>query len=89
MTNNKTGYIIQITTFWDMEGCILNYKINTKKIALDRAKLGLSISELSAISEVGRSTISRIERGVGKNRLDTVARVAKALGRDVEAYLID
>ncbi len=67
----------------------MKYQINTMKIALDRAKQGLSIQELSNKSEVGRSTISRIELGEGKHRLDTIGRIARALGRQLEDYLID
>lgn len=61
--------------------------INIKRISLERANRGLSIIELSKKSGVHRQTISRIEKGMLKPRLDTVGKIAKALDKSVEYFL--
>lgn len=61
--------------------------INTKKIALERAKQGLTIIELSKKAGVHKQTISRIENNVLKPRIDTVGKIANALGKSLEDFI--
>lgn len=62
------------------------FEIDVSKFVIERANQGLSLEELSEKSGVGRSTISRIERGEVKARINTVAKIAKALGKTVQDF---
>lgn len=48
-----------------------------------RRELGLSTRSLAALAGVAYPTISRIENGHGQPRLDTLAKIAAALGKSV------
>ena len=62
-------------------------KVDVRKLLLERAEQGLTIDALSRKSGVGRSTISRIEKGDVEGRLTTIAKIAKGLGKSVEDFL--
>lgn len=60
--------------------------VSFEKIAIERANQGLTIAELAIKAGVHRYTVSRIERGDFKPRLDTVGKIAKALGKTIEDF---
>ena len=62
-------------------------KIKTERLLLERARQGLTLEELSNRSGVGRSTISRIERGEVEARVYTIGKIAKGLGKKVEDFI--
>lgn len=49
-----------------------------------RAKVGLSQSELASITGIDQSDISKIERGVANPSINTLNRLAKALGMELQ-----
>lgn len=49
-----------------------------------RAKAGLSQSELASITGIDQSDISKIERGVANPSINTLNRLAKALGMELQ-----
>lgn len=49
-----------------------------------RAKAGLSQSELASLTGIDQSDISKIERGVANPSVNTLNRLAKALGMEVQ-----
>ncbi|WP_252237453.1 helix-turn-helix transcriptional regulator [Clostridium sp. ZBS17] len=63
-------------------------KIDIEKLLLERAIQELTLEELSKRSGVGRSTISRIERGESKGRINTIAKIVKGLGKTIEDFRI-
>lgn len=63
-------------------------KVDTKKLAITRANKKMTLLDLEEKSGVGHSTISRIENGLVKPRLDTVAKIAEALDEPLESFLI-
>lgn len=63
-------------------------QIDIKKIIYERANQGLNLRELSKKSGIMVTTIQRMERGE-KVRLDTIGKIAKALGKGVEDFVID
>ena len=54
------------------------------KLKILRQRRALSLTDLAAISGVGRVTINRIENGTQKARPRTIRALAKALEIDVE-----
>ncbi len=58
-----------------------------KNLGEHRRAKGMSNSSLSRASGVSRSMVSRIERGAVSASLSTIARLADALGVDVEQFL--
>lgn len=62
------------------------FRVDNEKMLLERARQGLTIDELSKRSGVGRSTISRIEKGETEARIDTLAKIAKGLGKPIEYF---
>lgn len=72
---------------------IISYKegekmvsIDIGKIRLERANQGLSISELAKITGINKYTISRLENNKTMPRLDTIGKIAKALGKTIEDF---
>ncbi len=63
-------------------------KIDTKKLKLERANQGLTYEKLAKMSGIKDDTISRIERGATKPRVDTIGKIAKALGKKIEDFII-
>jgi transcriptional regulator with XRE-family HTH domain len=56
-------------------------KLNPLKKA--RLRAGITAAKLSELAEISPTTVSRLENGK-KARLDTLAKIAKALNIDVE-----
>jgi transcriptional regulator with XRE-family HTH domain len=59
-----------------------------KKIRARRAFLGLSLADVAERADLSPSTLSRIERGLLSPRLETVERLARALGYTAEDLLL-
>ena len=57
------------------------HKISANAVALARAAEGISQKQLAALSGMDQSDISKIERGVANPSVETLERIAKALGR--------
>lgn len=62
-------------------------KIDIRKITLERANQGISAHELSLRAGVSKNVVSNIERGLVNPRLDTLGKIAKALGKTVEDFI--
>ena len=63
-------------------------KINIEKITLERANQGLSAHELSLKAGLSKNIVSNIERGHTVPRIHTVGKIVKALGKNIEEYII-
>ena len=63
------------------------YKVARELIRL-RKKQGLSQSEVARRAGLKQPAIARLESGAVKPTLDTIQRVAHALGREVEVTLV-
>jgi len=61
---------------------------DVNKIRLERARLGKSITQLAAETKLSPKTISRIEQEKTTPRLHTVGKIAAALGKDIEDFLV-
>lgn len=61
----------------------MNYKPNTELIKLHMLKKGYSITKLAKMSNLGKSTVSRLINQSGTSRVETIYKIAKAL--DIEA----
>lgn len=57
------------------------------KLKLERARAGLTVDDLAKKSNVGRQTISRIEKGTSEPRISTLGKIAKSLEIDVEELI--
>lgn len=57
------------------------------EIATKREDKGMSQRQLSELSGVPQKTISRIENGIDVPKIDTLAKLAKALGYTIEFSL--
>ncbi len=54
------------------------------KIKLLRNKLGISQEKLAELSELSKNSIGAIERGTSSPAIDTLERIAKALGIELK-----
>ncbi|MFS7411778.1 helix-turn-helix domain-containing protein [Carnobacterium maltaromaticum] len=57
--------------------------INSKELLLARAKLMLTINDLSKKADVGKSTISKLENGKSFGSPIVIAKLANALEVDI------
>jgi DNA-binding XRE family transcriptional regulator len=64
------------------------YIVVGKAVATARATKGLSQKELSEISGIDQSDISKIERGVANPSVGTLTRIAEALGSELKVSII-
>lgn len=55
-----------------------------KRIAEERAKLGLSQTDLANLSGINRATIAKIELGRWSVGIDILGRIAEAMGLRVD-----
>lgn len=62
---------------------------DSMKLIIERANQQLTIRELASKAGVRHSTISDIENGHVKPRPITMAKIAKALGKDLEFFRKD
>ncbi len=63
------------------------YKVARELLRLRRQQ-GLSQSEVARRAGLKQPAVARLESGAVKPTLDTLQRVAHALGREVEVYLL-
>lgn len=63
-------------------------KFDINKLALERINQGLSYEELGKKAKVKDATISRIERGLHTPRPSTIGKIAAAMGKKAEDYII-
>ncbi|WP_425447732.1 helix-turn-helix domain-containing protein [Dethiothermospora halolimnae] len=56
------------------------------KIKIERAKQCLTLKQLAKKSKLNRDTLSRIENNRTNPRLITIAKIAKALGKELEHF---
>jgi len=61
---------------------------DTAKIKLERARQGKSIVKLAKEADLSPKTIIRIEQNKVIPRLQTVGKIAAALGKDIEEFII-
>lgn len=61
------------------------------RVALGRARIatGMSLAEVASKTEISASTLSRIESGERRVTIDSLERIAKALGTTAAAVLAD
>ncbi|MBU5254997.1 helix-turn-helix transcriptional regulator [Tissierella praeacuta] len=64
-------------------------KLDINKIKLERANQGLTMGELAEKSGLNLKTISKLENGSDSLRLVTVGKVAKALGKRIEDFVVN
>ena len=64
-------------------------KIDVKKIAIARGNQCMTIKTLADKSGLMVTTLNLIEKGKRNPRLDTVGKIAKALGKSVEDFVAD
>lgn len=65
------------------------YKIDPMKIRIARAEKGWSITKLADVADIARHTVSNIENKKSKNvHYETVEKIAKALGKDIENFIV-
>lgn len=69
-------------------GFYMNYKLNQASLNIAMLNKGYSISELSKVCGVGKSTISRIIRGQSAFRPSTIYKIANALDLEVEDLIV-
>ena len=60
------------------------YIVIGKAVAAARAKKNLSQKELSELSGIDQSDISKIERGVANPSVGTLTRIAEAMGAELQ-----
>lgn len=61
----------------------------SKKIRLERTKINLSQEELAFRAGVNKNTIWKIETGQVSPQIDTLEKIANALGMDLNALILD
>lgn len=67
--------------------CMKNTIFDTEKIRLERARQGKSISQLAEESRLNMKTIIRIEKNKVNPRIQTIGKIAKALGKDIKEFI--
>lgn len=72
----------------DLERTVLAHEVG-KKIRLRRSETGWSLDALALVAGIGRASLQEIEAGRQTPRIDTLVRLAVALGADAEELLPD
>ena len=67
----------------------MTVRFNGALMAADAASRGWSGSTLASKADVSQMTVSRLFRGVGNVRPETVAKLAEALDHPVERYILE
>ena len=62
----------------------MNYKLNTELIKSKMLQKGYSITKLSSISQISKSTIARAIKGQGNQRPQTIYKISKYLDLDTK-----
>lgn len=93
LTVYQKEHIINLCMKREQErGCVTlldTLRINIRKITLERANQGMSAHELSKRAGVSKNVVSNMERGLAEPRIDTVGKIAKALGKDIEYFILE
>lgn len=63
-------------------------QIDTNKIVMERVSRGLNMSELATKANISRKTLYNIENNIGGYRLDTIGKIATALGKRIEDFKV-
>lgn len=71
-----------------MERTQESYKYDLNKIRLERARQGKSIAQLAEEANLSSKTLIRIEHNKVIPRPQTVGKIAAALGKDIEEFLV-
>ncbi|AEM79503.1 helix-turn-helix transcriptional regulator [Thermoanaerobacter wiegelii] len=66
-----------------------NVYYDTAKIKLERARQGKSIAQLAEEANLSPKTLIRIEHSKVIPRPQTVGKIAAALGKDIEEFIIN
>lgn len=78
---------MEITNEANHQGGETMLQVNTKAFIIARAKACLTTDELSKLSGVGRTTISRIENNKANINASSIGKLARALNVSVESLL--
>ena len=62
----------------------MNYKLNTELIKSKMLQKGYSITKLSSISQISKSTIARAIKGQGNQRTQTIYKISQSLDIDTK-----
>lgn len=71
-----------------MESNQESYRYDFKKIRLERVRQGKSIVQLAEEANLNPKTVIRIEHNKVIPRPQTVGKIAAALGKDIEEFMI-
>jgi len=71
-----------------MESNQESYRYDFKKIRLERVRQGKSIVQLAEEANLSPKTVMRIEHSKVIPRPQTVGKIAAALGKDIEDFII-
>ena len=66
----------------------MNYKLNTELIKSKMLQKGYSITKLSSISQISKSTIARAIKGQGNQRPQTIYRISQSLDIDTKDIIL-
>lgn len=58
-----------------------------RRVRAERQRLGISLEDLGELSEMGSTSIGRIERGVSSPSVETIIRISTALEVDPGHFL--
>ncbi|WP_422448982.1 helix-turn-helix domain-containing protein [Thermoanaerobacterium sp. DL9XJH110] len=64
-------------------------KYDLSRIKLERARQGKSIVQLAEEANLSPKTVMRIEHNKVIPRPQTIGKIAAALGKDIEGFIID
>lgn len=71
-----------------MESNQESYRYDFKKIRLERVRQGKSIVQLAEEANLSPKTVIRIEHNKVIPRPQTIGKIAAALGKDIEEFMI-
>jgi len=71
-----------------MESNQKSYRYDFKKIRLERGRQGKSIVQLAEEANLSPKTVMRIEHNKVIPRPQTIGKIAAALGKDIEEFII-
>ena len=64
-------------------------KLIGKRIRIERIKREIAQEELAEKADIHRTTMSKVERGIGYPAMDTLVKIANALDINIEDLLSD
>lgn len=66
----------------------MNYQLNTELIKSKMLQKGYSITKLSSISQISKSTAARAIKGQGNQRPQTIYKISKSLDIDTKDIIL-